>query len=84
MGRKPWCGIGMGTIMTPYSGYGYGGVEGLEDLRGISLLDISYLKECGKLTLARRVTGALPYFHVLMEAWSGRRCSLLASLLDFW
>lgn len=32
MGMKPWGGIGMGTIMTPYSGYGYGGVGGLEDL----------------------------------------------------
>lgn len=32
MGMKPWCGIGIGTIMTPYSGYGNGGVGGLEDL----------------------------------------------------
>lgn len=31
MGMKPWCGIGMGTTMTPYSGYEYGGVAGLED-----------------------------------------------------
>lgn len=32
MGMNPCGGIGMGTIMTPYSGYGYGGVAGWDDL----------------------------------------------------
>ena len=41
---NPWDGIGMGAIMTPYSGYGYDGVAGCEDLgRGISF-HILYLR----------------------------------------
>jgi hypothetical protein len=41
IGMNVW-GIGMGTIMTPYSGYGNGGVVGLEDLdEGVRLVCIS-------------------------------------------
>lgn len=38
---KP-CGTGTGTIMTPYSEYGYGGVVGWDDLGGISWFRSSY------------------------------------------
>lgn len=44
---------------------------------------VLHTRECGKLTLVRRVTEALPCFRGLMEALSGQTCSL-ASLLDFW
>jgi hypothetical protein len=41
---KP-CGTGTGTIMTPYSEYGYGGVVGWDDLGGISLPDLPEVQQ---------------------------------------
>lgn len=43
IGMKP-CGIGIGTIMTPYSEYGYGGVVGWDDLRGLAGFVVLYLR----------------------------------------
>lgn len=41
---NPWGGIGMGTIMTPYSEYEYGGVAGCEDLGRKISFHILYLR----------------------------------------